>query len=120
MKNDLINKIPNYGLTDEEKEIVITTYFKQLKKDIINIEKPEVATLWGTFTISFWKVGKHIKMIEKILENPVDTVSEKDLENYRVKKQKLEKILQIHNHVREHGKTSRSKKRPKESQDHTK
>lgn len=108
---DIQNNISNYGLTDNEKLTCLNVFFQQLREDIVELKKPEVATLWGTLIIKSKKAKKHITMIDKILETPIDSVKDKHLDAYREKKKKLENILSILEEIKTHGKTHRSKKR---------
>lgn len=108
---DIIDQIPNYELTEEEKTIVLSTYFKQVSKDIENLERPEVAVLWGTLVLKPKKVEQHIRMIDKIIESPIEKIKEKNIVFYKTKQTKLKSILSIYTKMKENGKTSRSKKR---------
>lgn len=108
---DILPQINQYGLSKEEVDEIASTYFKQVTKDIEKLEKPEVAVLWGTLTLKPKKVEQHIRMIDKIIENPIEKIKEKNIEFYKSKQQKLINLLSIYNTMKENGKTSRSRKR---------
>ncbi len=117
--NDVYPNIPHYNLSENELKYIIDLYFQQVKTDITNLEKPEIAVLWGTLVAKYSKIQKQIKMIDKILENPKPELKEIHLEKYKSKKAKLEEFLKIKETLQVNGKTHRSRKRNEQSQNNT-
>lgn len=95
---------------------LIEIYFKEMKQAMKNVEKPEIAVLWGTLRLHLRQVTKEINTINVYLKNrdtPLNKVSDEKLQEKEILKEKLLKVLEQHKKMWKEGKIERKQKRLK-------
>lgn len=111
IRPDLYKQYPHISpnLIDE----LIEIYFKEGKKAIESLEKPEIAFGWGTLKFILPKGEREVKTLETILRNRDTDKNTFTPEQLEKKKQKLEKMRTLYEKtlkITKEGKIERGRK----------
>lgn len=110
IKDNLFKKYPN--IKPELIEELIKIYFQEGKEAIKNFDKPEIAFLWGTLSLSNKKARQEIIFLNTLLgnkDNPeINRLTEKDILQKQDKVKRLEECYKTSLELKE-GKIERGR-----------
>lgn len=103
--------IEKYNITQEQFTEIIDMYFAQTRVAIKDLNKPEIALLWGTLIPNVKVMEKEINTLRVILKNKDTDKNELSPERLEAVEDELQKLIKILAHRKElkSGKTERGK-----------
>ena len=109
IKDRIYQKLPE--IPPEEIDLILKLYFKRIRQDIVEMQKPEIATTWGSLVAKRGYLRKRQGFFNQVLATPRSYISERVLNACRVMLVKIKGLLEIKKVVEEKGKTVKSKQR---------